>query len=64
MNNWWRGIEQRSYLKVTTLSLYGPMMKADDIEEILNNRIDNEKKNMSTELIKSSYFKKNLRKIL
>lgn len=36
------------------------MMKADDIEEILNNKIDNKKKkNMSTELKKSNYFKKN-----
>lgn len=49
MNNWWRGIEQRSYLKVTTLSLYGPVVKADDIEEILSIGLTIEK-NMSTEL--------------
>lgn len=38
------------------------MMKADDIEEILNNKrltIKKKKKNMSTELKKSNYFKKN-----
>lgn len=61
-------IEQRSYLKVTTLNLYGPMMKVDDIEEILNNRIDNKKKYVNR-IEKSNYFKKNsinsiLRKIL
>lgn len=44
------------------------MMKVDDIEEILNNRIDNKKKYVNR-IEKSNYFKKNsinsiLRKIL